>query len=230
MRREDRRAADPFECGVGRGAALHERSGTLDREERRVALVDVEDARVDPERGERTHAADAEQELLADPVLAVAGIERVGEQVHVEEIQRDGRRTAGADVVAPYRGGHGLAGELDLDIDGLAHEPERLRVERLVGLRLAALGREALGEVAAAIEEPDADERDPELRGGLQVVAREHPKPAGVDREARLEAELHAEVRDEQLAAAVTVRLRPPGREIGSRLGRLHASPSQGIE
>ena len=56
-----------------------------------MALVDVEDARVDPERGERTHAADAEQELLADPVLAVAGIEGVGEQVHVEEIQRDGR-------------------------------------------------------------------------------------------------------------------------------------------
>jgi len=91
--------------------------------------------------------------------------------------------------------------EVDLDGHRLADEAECLRVERLVGLGLAAVGVHALCEVAAAIEETDADERQPEVGGGLQVVACEDAEPAGVDREVGADPELHREVRDEQVVA-----------------------------
>ncbi len=38
-------------------------------------------------------------------------------------------------------------------------------------------------EVSLRIHEADADERNPEVARFLAVVAREHPEPAGVDRQ-----------------------------------------------
>ena len=99
-----------------------------------MALVDVEDGRLEPECREGAHAADAEQQLLADPVLAVAAVEGVGEQVDVEQVERHR-----ADVVAPHRGRDGLARQVDLDRDRLAHEAGGLGVDRLVDLGLPSL-------------------------------------------------------------------------------------------
>ena len=58
-----------------RPAAAH----ALDAEEAGVALVHVEHLGLDADGGERLHAADAEQDLLAQPVLAVAAVEAVGD-------------------------------------------------------------------------------------------------------------------------------------------------------
>jgi hypothetical protein len=44
-----------------------------------VALVGVEHLRMDAERPQRPHAADAEDDLLAQPVLGVAAVEPVGD-------------------------------------------------------------------------------------------------------------------------------------------------------
>ena len=197
-------AANLVERVVGRRAGLDEHACALDREERRVALVDVVHARRDPEREQRADAADAEQELLPDPVLAVAGVQRVGHPRHVEQVQRDR-----ADVVPPDGGVDELAAQVDLDLDRLADEPELFGIELLVALGLPALVGDALHEVAAAVEETDRDERHAELCGGLQVVAREDAEAARVDRQARVDAELHAEVGDEYVAV-VRMRLRPP--------------------
>ena len=83
-----------------------------------MPFVDVVDAGRDTELCQRADASDAEQELLADPVLAVAAVERVRQPLHVEQVERD--RT---DVVAPDGGVHGLAGQLDLDVDGSRTRP-----------------------------------------------------------------------------------------------------------
>ncbi len=204
VRREDRCAANLFERVVGRRAGLDEHAGALDHEEGRVALVDVVHARRDPERVQRAHAADAEQELLPNPMLPIAGVQRIGHPRHVEQVERHR-----ADVVAPDGGVDDLAAEIDLDLDGLADEPELLGVELLVALGLPALVGDALDEIAAAVEEPDRNERHTELGSRLQVVAGEDAEAAGVDREARVDAELHAEVGDEDVAV-IRMRLRPP--------------------
>ena len=51
-------------------------------------------------------------------------------------------------------------------------------------------------EVAAAVEQPDADERHAELGRRLQVVAGKDAEPAAVDRQRLLDPELHREVGD----------------------------------
>ena len=52
-------------------------------------------------------------------------------------------------------------------------------------------------EVALGVQQTDADERHAEVGGRLQVVAGEHPEPAGVLRERLGDAELGREVGDE---------------------------------
>ena len=107
-------------------------------------------------------------------------------------------------------------------------DADRLRVDRLVVLGLPPGRVDALPEIAAAIEQADADERHSQLRGGLEMVARQDTQAAGVDRQPLVQAELHAEVGDEELALVAAVRALPPGRCFGGRLhragGKLHAA------
>ena len=78
----------------------------LEAEKAGVALVGVEDLRMDVEGAQRPDAADAEDDLLAEAVLLVAAVEavrdrndlrRVLRHVRVEEIERDA-----AHVDAPH--------------------------------------------------------------------------------------------------------------------------------
>ena len=69
-------------------------------------------------------------------------------------------------------------------------------VEDGVALLLPAVAVERLLEVAVAVEQADADERDAEVGGRLEVVAGEDAEPAGVLRQHRGDAELGREVRD----------------------------------
>ena len=150
-----------------------------------------------PSAVERADAADAEEQLLPDPVLAVAAVERVGEPVDLQQVER-----YRADVLPPDGCLDRLVGELDRHRHGLAHQADGVRVDALVVLGLAALGVDLLPEVAAAVEQADADERDPELGRGLQMVAGEDAEAARVDRQPLVQPELHAEVRDEEVVLA----------------------------
>ena len=64
------------------------------------------------------------------------------------------------------------------DGDVLAYEPDRRRVDALVVLGLAPGLVDALAEVAARVEEADADERNAELGRRLEVVAGEDAETA----------------------------------------------------
>ena len=147
-------------------------------------------------------------------MLAVAGVERVGQHLDLEQVKRDA-----AHVLPPDVGGDDAVAELDLDRDGLATEAGCLGVEALVRLRLPAGIVDPLPEVAAAVEQADADERDAELGRRLQVVAGEHAEPARVDRQLWLDPELHREVGDERAGGVGPMVVAPPG---GCRVGRGH--------
>ena len=112
VRREHGRRAQPLQRRVAREAAvLDELAQPLELEERRVALVHVEDGRLEPEPAQHAHAADAEHELLPQPVLAVAAVELVGDRprpvgvavdVGVEQVERHA-----PDLRAPHLHAHG---------------------------------------------------------------------------------------------------------------------------
>ena len=103
---------------------LHPLAHQLERGERAVAFVEVHDARRDAQRRERPHAADAEQQLLADADAIVAAVEPRGQlailglvalDVRVEQQQR-----VAPDRQLPDARGDRAGAGLDRDRDRLA--------------------------------------------------------------------------------------------------------------
>ena len=135
----------------------------FEAEEPGMALVAVEHLRVDPEGAQGPDAADAEDDLLAQPVVRVAAVEAVGDgdavgrvavDVGVEQVQGDL-----ADVGAPDPDGDLVAGEVDRHAHPGVGEAERLGVHVEAVLLLPAVGVELLVEVALGVQQADADER-----------------------------------------------------------------------
>ena len=147
--------------GVAEPLVDDELADALEAEEPGVALVGVEHLGLDADGLQRPDAADAEQDLLAQPVLGVAAVEAVGDladlvgvllDVGVEEVQRHP-----ADARLPHLGHQRHAGQVDLDPDAVARgQRHDVRVEQRVALLLPAVGVEALAEVAVAVEQADA--------------------------------------------------------------------------
>ena len=234
-------------CGADRLERLVERErvgggelvDALDAEEAGVALVGVVDVRgrgagqARPE-AQGADAAHAEQHLLLEALLAAAAVEAVGDvagglvvlgDVGVEEQQRDA-----ADLRAPHVGVQlAAAGQAERDdargAVSLAQQRQgqAVGVEDGVGLLLPAVAVEALLEVAGLVEQADADDRDAEVGGRLQVVAGEDAEAAGVLRQHLGDAELRAEVGDRPGGAALDLLgpgLVPAGRgEVGVEVG-----------
>ncbi len=200
---------------VGDAVALHLGADHLDRREGAMPFVQVEDRRVNPQRVEQPDAADAEQQLLADPHAGVAAVEPRGQRavrlavlgdVRVEQVER---RPADRDLpgLRVERAGVRVDREPEPLAAGARHRLDRQHgdVGDRVGLLLPPLAVERLLEVPLGVEDADADERHAQVAGALQVVARQDAEAAGVDGQALVQAELHREVRD---------RARPQGRGV----------------
>ncbi len=161
----------------------------------------------------RPHPADAEQQFLAQPVLGAAAVQPVGHlaqgglvllHVGVQQQQRHA-----ADLGDPDLGGQRRLGRQrrpsarrDPDPDrGAGRVPQQgqrqpVGVAGRVPLGLPALGRQRLGEVPVPVQQADADQRDAQVAGRLQVVAGQDAQPAGVLRQRRGDAVLGREVGD----------------------------------
>ena len=171
-----------------------------------MTLVGVEDlrrrdARERRVRLDRARAADAEQQLLQQSVLAAAAVEAIGDaaelldvllHIRVQQQQRDA-----PDREAPDAGVQRAAlGEREHDLrGGSVRVPQHahgqaVRIEHRIALLLPAVARDRLAEVAGAVEQSDADDRDAEVGGALQVVAREDAESARVLRQCRGDPEL----------------------------------------
>ena len=173
-----------------------------------VPFVHVADRRLDSQRFERAHAADAEDDLLTDAHGLVAAVKGVGdvlvggfvfEDVAVEEIE----------IHSAYRRLPDLAGDRPIgELDGNAQrlvvgaalKLEGHLVEVVFGeeLLLPPVRTQILSEVAARIEEPHTDQRHAEVARRLEMIAGENPEAAAVDRQTLADAELGAEVGDQR--------------------------------
>lgn len=158
-------------------------------------------------RAHRADAADAEQHLLEEAVVAAAAVEPVGHlagggvvvlDVGVEEQQRDPPDAGLPDVrvqraAAGEAQGHPGRGAVGVPQEG---DGELVRVEDGVVLLLPAVAGERLPEVSVPVQQPDADERDAEVAGGLEVVPGEDAEAAGVLGKSGGDAEFRGEVGD----------------------------------
>ena len=163
------RARTSVERALERLATPERLARELERGEGGVTLVQVVERGPDAERGERAHAADAEERVLHEPVFAVADVELRGDEpvdgrvrghVGVEQVQRDPANLRPPDA------------RLDVSIaDGNRHreraargvarrlEGELLGRDRRPVLVLQPRGIEPLVEVAATVHEAHGDER-----------------------------------------------------------------------
>ena len=178
-------------------------------------------------------AADAEQDLLAEPVLGGAAVEAVGHvavvvgvalDVGVEQQQRHATDLGDPDLgeqVGPVGLGDGDHGAVAVLL-AEQRDGQLVGVEDGVLLELPALAGERLLEVAGVVEQADADERHAEVAGGLQVVTGQDAETAGVLRQHRGDAELRGEVGDPGRCLAA----RPCGSTTARRRGRRRGRPS----
>ena len=135
-----------------------------------VALVHVPDGRVDAERAQRAHAADAEHDLLAQAHLAAArrrAMPVIGRSagsfsgMSVSSISTGTRPTCTFHTAAcTTRPGRSI-GTVSTPPAGRLHRQHRQPREVVVrvGVLLEAVGVHGLAEVARAVEQADADER-----------------------------------------------------------------------
>ena len=92
-----------------------------------VALVEVHDARLDAERVQRPHAADAEQRVLAEPHAGVADVQAGGDPAVGEVVLRpvgvEQEQRHAADVDSPHLGHDRALADRDADRQRLAVGP-----------------------------------------------------------------------------------------------------------
>jgi len=175
----------------------------LDGQEEAVALVHVEDGGVDAHGPERAHAADAQHDLLGEATSRLGHVQPVGDRaqlgrvpldVGVEEVERHP-----PDVDPPDRDPHLLVSEGAGHLEGPVRTldpPQGELLEDVLGVDLVLVAAvvDALAAEALAVEQADADEGQPEIAGGLEVIAGEDAEAARVDRQALGQAELQREV------------------------------------
>ena len=213
------------DCGQrlreGQAVLGDQRVDPLQPEESGVPLVHVEHLgqRMPGCLGEgvdRPDTADAEQDLLLDPVVLVTAVQPVGGAaqevvvglvVRVQQQQRDP-----TDLGHPDAGGQQSATghrhtDRELFTVGAQHpiDGQTLRVVGRIVLLLPAVRGQRLPEVAEPVQQADADDRHPEIGRGLEVIAGQDAEAARVVRQRLGDAELHGEVGDRRWQ--VTVRL-----------------------
>ena len=159
------------------------------------------------ERADRPHPADTGQDLLLDPVLLVAAVQPVGDAAQIVLVLRDvgiqQQQRDSTDLGDPHPGpqlggvGHGQLHQNRVALV-VGEQPQRqaLRIQRRVVLPLPAVGGQRLAEVAGPVVQTHRDQRQPQVRCRLQMVAGEDSQAARVVRQHLGDAELHREVRD----------------------------------
>ncbi len=168
--------------------------------ERGVTLVQVHSAGADSQLAQGPHAPHSEHDLLAQPLLKIAGVQALGDraiprmvlfEVRGEEVQRDPPhpRFPHPNVDRGIKRGHRYDQRVPLAIEGRPNRVAR-PIEGRVGFLLPTVVAEPLAHVAVGVDEPDPNERKPEVARLLERVAGEDPQAAGVHGERNVDAEL----------------------------------------
>ncbi len=190
--------------GGGQSVLLDPLPRPLEQGESRVPFVQVQHRGADVELAQGAKAADPEQDLLLDAGLLVAAVEPPGEVAVgggvgvVAGVEQQERAAPHLDV--PDAQVDLAAGERDREAQLLAvrSQPgidrQLFDGDRLVEVLLPAGGVDLLVHVPLVVEQADADHRHPQVAHALEVITRQHPEAAGIDRDRVVQAELGGEV------------------------------------
>ena len=159
------------------------------------------------EGANRSYAADAGQDLLLHAMFLIAAVEAVGDPAQVVLVLRDvgiqQQQRNTTDLRHPdLRMQSAAVRQCQLNQRGRAgtvgEQPQRQpqRVERRVVFVLPTVGGQRLPEVAGAVVQAHRDQRQSEIRRGLQMVAGQDSQATRVVRQHLGDPELHRKIGD----------------------------------
>ena len=183
---------------------LHAAANRFEHRKSAVPFVQVQHAGRDAHGLQRAEAADAQQQFLADSNAPIAAVEPRSQFAILRRISFDVRieqqQIAASHLHAPDLGADRAAARLDLHGDRLALGPDGRFHGHLadVGLQifflLPAVLVQALPEIALAVKQADAHQRNPQVGCALDVIAGEHAQAAGINGKRFVQAELGGEI------------------------------------
>ena len=208
--REDQRRPQHLAGGREIEAVLfHEHPGALKPHQKRMPFVHVIDHGIDPEGLQGLHPPDAEDDLLPQSVLHIAGVESAGDvpvfrviffQVGVEQVERNPPDLASPDLREALPAGkvHGYFHWFPI-LAGLQGEDHV--VEVIVGrfLLLPSVPAQVLGEIAVLVQKAYAAQRKPQVARALEVIACKDAQSPGIDGKALGNSELHGKIGDGEI-------------------------------
>ena len=186
-----------------------------------MALIHVEEGRLQTQQPQKAHSADAQQNLLHNPGRAVAAIDAQGQipemlfvlgEIGIQQINR-----TAPDIDAP-----GL--EINLahrDLDrgeqrfafviehGLNREVSRIEQRVIIDLPIIMVDR--LLEITFAIKQAHPHETQAKIAGRLGMIARQDPEASRRDRQRFVKAEFSGEIRHRLFEQGRCIGLTPGG-------------------
>src|SRR5882672_7616475 len=188
-------------------ASLDQSECALDDRERSVTLVDMPDRRVDSQRAQCTHTPYAQHDFLFQARQRVAAVESmrdiaivfaVARKIRVEQIKRDTAHRGLPDLGVCDASAERYVDDQLGAVAGTRHLDRKVAEFGVAVFgTLMAIAIDGLDEVSLAIEQADADEGQVAIAGRLAVIARENAKTTRIDRQAFMDAEFGAEIRDQ---------------------------------
>src|SRR5581483_10526358 len=104
------------------------------------------------------------------------------------------------DIHAPHLCAQSSIGKVQVH-DDVGKQADRQRVKIVIFKRflLPACGVKVLPEVSLLVQQPDAYQRNAQIAGSFQMIAREHAQAASKNREALGNPEFGGEIRDQHI-------------------------------
>ena len=187
-------------------AALHSFAQQFESQKCRMTFIHVPHRRIDAQRSQRPHAADAQNNFLRHPQRLVAAVQTrrqftvfgaIFVHVGIHQQQRNA-----PNLKAPHLDKYRAPRQIHADFQLAAvriprhHCGQFGEIQALVQGFLYAFAVDKLAKIALWIQKAHADKRQTEIAGFLAMIARQNPQAARINRQRFVNAKFRREIGD----------------------------------
>ncbi|MPM57366.1 hypothetical protein SDC9_104188 [bioreactor metagenome] len=194
-----------FISGLVKGeAGLHQLADAFHGQEGRMALVHVPDHRVETQHTQGLNAAHAQEDLLRNAHFKIAAVQTGGQlavgggvviNIGIQQVEADT-----AHFHFPDAGKNFATRKIYRDLDGIvlfiqqSNDGELIEIGDVGTGFLPTILGEVLNKVALAVNEADCGQRQVQIGGLFEVVARKNAQTACIERDRFMQTELEREI------------------------------------
>ena len=190
---KDIRAPHDLQCHIGIVIKIVDQMiQTGKRQETGVTFIHVAHCRIESERQQFFHAADAQEQFLMQAHSFIAAVQTPGDFTQIRRILRQfgiqQHQRHIADPQNPCGGVDSTIAQRHIDRHRItlfvttAHQRQIVDLCDRIMFRLPAGTVKHLTEISLTVEQTDGDQRQRHIAGGFQVVTGKHAQTTGKDR------------------------------------------------